>query len=107
MTAIRLLTVLSALLLTASVALGQSGRLEIRAVDQASGQPMAARMHLKNAKAQPVKPPKVPYWKDHFDFDGTMVLDLPLGAYAFEIEAGPEYKFQSGSFMLERGANDT
>src|SRR4029079_8316818 len=34
-------------------------------------------------------------------------LELPLGTYTFELEAGPEYKFQSGYFTLERNANDT
>src|SRR5947208_12491475 len=83
------------------------GRLEIRAIDKGSGQPVAARMHLKNPKGQPVKPPKVPFWKDHFVFDGTIVLELPLGSYTFEMECGPEYKFQTGYFTLERNANDT
>ena len=68
------------------------GRLEIRTIDKASGQPVAARMHLKNPKGQPVKPPKVPFWKDHFVFDGTIVLELPLGTYTFEIEC------EDGSF---------
>src|SRR5689334_18705807 len=83
------------------------GRLEIRAIDKSTSQPIAARMHLKNPKGQPVKPPKVPFWKDHFAFDGTIVLELPLGTYTFEIESGPEYKFQTGYFTLERNANDT
>src|ERR1043165_4508375 len=83
------------------------GRLVVNAVDKATGQPIAARMHLKNPRGQPVKPPKVPYWKDHFVFDGTITLDLPLGTYNFEIECGPEYKFQNGYFTLERNSNDT
>jgi hypothetical protein len=98
-----LLAVLLAGLLNAA----DQGRLEIRAIDKGSGQPIAARMHLKNPKGQPVKPPKMPFWKDHFVFDGTIVLELPLGTYTFEIESGPEYKFQTGYFTLERNANDT
>ena len=31
----------------------------------------------------------------------------PLGTYQFDIECGPEYKFQNGHFTLERNANDT
>src|SRR4051812_26551348 len=68
------------------------GRLVVNAVDKASGQPIAARMHLKNQRGQPVKPTKAPFWKDHFVFDGTITLDLPLGTYFFEMEHGPEYK---------------
>src|SRR6478672_791148 len=93
--------------LAAALAAADEGRLEIRATDKTTGQPIAARMHLKNPKGQPVKPPKVPFWKDHFAFDGTIMLDLPLGTYTFEIESGPECKLHSGSFILERNSNDT
>ena len=83
------------------------GRLEIRTVDQATGQPVAARMHLRNSRGQPVRPAGTVYWKDHFVFDGSVVLNLPLGTYHFELERGPEYKLQTGYFTLEKGANDT
>jgi hypothetical protein len=97
----------TSLALTAVCAAKDEGRLEIHAVDKATGKPIAARMHLRDDKGKPVKPPKVPFWKDHFVFDGTLVLELPLGTYAFEMECGPEYKYQTGYFTLERNANDT
>src|SRR5438309_10515587 len=99
--------------LMASLGLGtvvfaaEEGRLLINAVDKATGQPIAARMHLKDARGKVIKPPKVPFWKDHFVFDGSIMLDLPLGTYIFEMESGPEYKLQNGTFILERTANDT
>jgi len=102
-----MIAALLALMLAGLLNAADQGRLEIRAIDKGSGQPIAARMHLKNPKGQPVKPPKMPFWKDHFVFDGTIVLELPLGTYTFEIESGPEYKFQTGYFTLERNANDT
>jgi hypothetical protein len=83
------------------------GKLLIKVVDKATKQPRAARMHLKDGRGRPVRPPKVPYWRDHFVFDGQIQLELPLGAYTFELECGPEYKFDSGHFTLERNANDT
>src|SRR5947209_12138077 len=86
-------------------AAADKGRLEVHIVDKASGQPLAARMHLKDPHGKPVRPPKVPFWKDHFAIDGTIVFELPLGVYTFDLEAGPEYKFQSGYFTLERNAN--
>ena len=64
-------------------------------------------MHLKNARGEPVKPPKVPFWKDHFVFDGAIVLELPPGPYTFELETGPEYRLQTGNFQIDRGATDT
>jgi hypothetical protein len=89
------------------LATAEEGRLVFNAVDKASGQPLAARMHLKDMRGKPVKPPKAPFFKDHFVFDGTIMLDLPLGTYNFEVETGPEYKSQTGYFILERSANDT
>jgi len=83
------------------------GRLELKTIDKATGQPIAARLHVKDARGKPIKPPKVPFWKDHFVFDGTIVFELPLGMYTFELESGPEYKMQTGHFILERGGNDT
>lgn len=84
----------------------EKGELEIRVVDRDTGKPLVARMHLKDARGKPVKPPKVPFWKDHFVIPGTMVLALPLGHYTFELERGPEYKVRSGYFTIERHASD-
>lgn len=89
------------------VSAAEEGRLEIRAVDKTTGQPLAARMHLKDTRGKPIRPPKVPFWKDHFVFDGSIMLELPLGTYTFEMECGPEYKLNTGYFTLERNANDT
>jgi hypothetical protein len=88
-------------------AAGNKGRLEIVVVDKETSQPIAARMHLKDAKDKPVRPPKVPYWHDHFVFDGRIELELPLGQYTFQIERGPECREQSGHFVLERNAHDS
>lgn len=81
-------------------------QLEIRVVDKATTNPLAARMHLKNARGKPVQPPKLPFWKDHFVFDGIVILELPTGQYTFELECGPEYKLRTGHFTIERNATD-
>ena len=85
----------------------RAGQLEVKVVDADSGELLSARMHLRNAKGKPVKPPRVPYWHDHFVFDGRVLLDLPNGNYEFDIERGPEYKVVSGYFMIDPGANDS
>src|SRR5262245_38441066 len=65
-------------------------------------------MHVRDSLGKPVKPPaKVPYWRDHFVFDGSVTLELPPGTYTFEMECGPEYKLASGNFTLDRDSNDT
>ena len=84
----------------------KNGQLEIRATDKATGQPLAARMHLKDASGKPVKPPMLPFWKDHFVFNGIVILELSPGRYTFEMECGPEYKLMTGNFEILRGATD-
>jgi hypothetical protein len=93
--------------LSSIILAADEGRVVINVVDKDSGQPIAARMHLKDARGKVIRPPKVPFWKDHFVFDGEIKFDLPPGTYPFEIESGPEYKFQNGHFILERDSNDT
>src|SRR5262245_17499261 len=102
-----LIVALVTLLIGASWCAAEEGRREVRAVNKETGQPVAARMHLKDQRGKPVKPPKVPYWNDHFVFDGVIALELPLGTYTFELECGPEFKLNTGYFTLERNANDT
>lgn len=83
------------------------GELEIQAVDRDTGKQLAVRMRLKDARGKPVRPPKSVYWHDHFTFDGSITLELPTGAYLFEMEHGPEYKIRYGNFEIENGAKDS
>lgn len=82
------------------------GKVEIKAVDKATGQPIAVRIHLTDQRGRPVIPPRSVAWKDHFVFDGRVALELPPGGYQFEIERGPEYKARRGHFMIERNADE-
>jgi hypothetical protein len=87
--------------------LAANGQLELRVTDQETGEPIAVRMHLTNAKGRPVLPKGTLRWKDHFVFPGRVVLDLPSGDYQFEIERGPEYAVRSGHFRIQRGDQDS
>jgi hypothetical protein len=82
-------------------------RLVLKVTDRDTGKPLAVRMHLKNSKGVAVKVLKVPYWKDHFAFDGEITLELPRGSYTFELERGGEYLERTGHFTIEAFANDT
>ena len=84
----------------------KKGEVEIRVVDQQTQQPVAVRMHLKDARGRPVKPPRLPFWKDHFVFPGKIVLSLSPGNYTFEMERGPEYRLRSGYFIIKPNAAD-
>ncbi len=99
--------ILAALAIVVLAAPAVAGQLEIRAVDGETGEPLAVRMHLRNPRGKPVRPPRVPAWHDHFCFDGRILLDLPNGDYEFDVERGPEYKIVSGNFSIATGANDS
>jgi len=85
------------------------GQLRIEVVDATTGQPIAARMHLKNSRGRPVtlRLPGLNQFADHFYIDGQLTLPLRRGQYTFELEAGPEYRDQAGRFEIERHADDT
>lgn len=89
-----------------SEVLAADGELELRVVDKATGDPIAARMHLVNQRGKPVLPKGVLGWKDHFVFAGSVILELPPGEYRFEIEHGPEYALRTGSFRIKSGDRD-
>lgn len=82
-----------------------AGRIEIRVTDESTNEPIAVNMYLKDAFGRSKFPPKVPVWKDHFSFDGSINLRLPTGRYTFEMERGPEYQIRSGHFEISRDAN--
>jgi hypothetical protein len=83
------------------------GELEIRVIDKDTKDPLAVRMHLKDQRGKAVRPRKVPFWHDHFTFDGKIVLELAPGRYTFEIEHGPEYRQMFGHFEIKRGDADS
>jgi hypothetical protein len=85
---------------------GPGGQLRLEVVDHATGEPIACRMHLRNSAQRSLKAPKVPFFHDHFVFDGSIALKLPEGEYAFEIERGPEYLVRSGHFTMQNFSDD-
>src|SRR5688500_6962125 len=56
------------------------------------------RIQLKGPDGKAVKPPGLPFWKDHFVVPGRVELDLPAGRYAYEVERGPEWTSAAGAF---------
>lgn len=85
----------------------RAAELEIRVVDEDTGELTPVRMHVKDARGRPVKPPQVIYWHDHFVVPGKAVLELRPGNYTFEMERGPEYRIRTGNFTIRRGDADT
>ena len=82
-----------------------NGEVELRIVDEQTGELIAARMHLTK-KGTVVKPKDVVYWHDHFMIPGKTILDLPPGEYQFTLERGPEYRVRTGYFILKSRDSD-
>ncbi len=82
------------------------GELRLRVIDSETKQPLAFRMHVKTVRGKPVRPPRVPYWHDHFVADGAITFELKRGQYLFELECGPEYKNYTGHFEIQDHSND-
>src|SRR4051794_31912897 len=102
---------------TTNAATRSDGELTVEIVDSATGQPIAARMHLYSGRnvgsaasaKRPVKlnMPGSAEFGGHFYIDGKATLPLQVGPYTFELEAGPEYLTQNGQFEIGRHADDS
>jgi hypothetical protein len=99
------LAALLALAGTADAA-ASGGEFEVRVVDADTGDPLAVRMHLRDPRGRPVRPPRLPFWHDHFAIPGRVVLELRPGTYTFEMERGPEYRIRTGYFTIKQGDAD-
>jgi hypothetical protein len=82
-----------------------TGTLRLRIVERKAGRlaPIPARVHLADANGKPALASGLPAWRDHFNCDGNVRLDLPPGRYTYTIERGPEYRRASGAFSLSAG----
>ncbi len=80
-----------------------SGVLEITVAEFGSDRPVPCHVFLTGPDGKPVKPPGLPFWRDHFACPGSCKLNLPPGDYRYTIERGPEYRPSSGRATLPAG----
>ena len=99
----------SALLSPAALAARVDGKLEIQVLDSQTGEPISCRMEIKNSRGRPVrlKQPETVQLGNAIYFDGNAVLGFRRGQYTFDLDAGPEYRTQSGHFEIDRHADDS
>lgn len=85
------------------------GLLAITAKDDETGQPLAARMELSDARGRPVRirPADAVAAGDSIYFHGGVTLELRRGDYTFLIEAGPEFRTRPGRFSIDRNSEGT
>jgi len=104
MTRLRMIC-LAAVMAAAGFAMADTGHVEIAVVDEA-GQPLPCRIHLYDGAGKPQQAEGLPFWRDHFVCPGNVKLELPPGAYRYEIERGPEHEQGAGSFELAQGETE-
>jgi hypothetical protein len=94
---------------TAAFGARTDGTLIVQAIDEQSGEPVAVRMELRDARGRAVKvrPEGAVVLGESVYFDGEAALNLRRGAYNFLIEAGPEFLTRMGNFTIDRHAEDT
>ncbi len=97
----------SALLATATRLPAADGQLQLNVVEKDTGRPIACRIHLQNANGRPVRIPGAMALGDHVDFDGKLLLKLPVGNYTFVMERGLEYLDMTGHFRIDNFADDS
>jgi hypothetical protein len=84
----------------------RGAQVRMKVVDKTTANPLPCRVHVQDANGKPVKTKKFPYWADHFVCPGRATLDLPAGAYRYEVERGPEYRAAKGQFTSDSEPQD-
>ena len=92
-----------ALLLLCAVRTAIAGEARITVIDEETGRPTPARIHLLNDEGKPQRAPGFPSWHDHFVCDGKAVVDLAAGTYSCTVERGPEFTAANSKFEIRDG----
>ena len=84
------------------------GQLTLSVADELTGQPLAVRMQLRDARGRAVRirQKDVVSQGDYVAFDGELTFQLRKGNYQFDIDAGPEFHTRQGHFSIDRHAED-
>jgi hypothetical protein len=85
----------------------REGSLHLRIVERDAASrltPIPARIHLADDRGKPVLAPGLPSFRDHFNCEGDVRLELPPGIYTYTVERGPEYRRASGRVQVSADA---
>ncbi len=89
--------------LCATIGSAESVELTVLTVDQANGHPMPARVHLVDGNKKPIRPPALPFWRDHFSSPGQATIPIEPGSYSITVERGPEWSATSSQLDIPTG----
>ncbi|WP_425395212.1 hypothetical protein [Aeoliella sp.] len=98
----------ASILLAPAAVWAADGELRLQAVDSKTHQPVPVRVELSNSRGRPVRLKRVGAAElgTHFYLSGTATLGLRRGDYLFTMDAGPEFRTQTGNFTIDRYADD-
>ena len=85
------------------VAAEPNGLVHLQVIDDGERRLVPARVHLTDPSDKPVKVPGLPFYRDHFNCDGEVVIELSPGKYRFTVERGPEYDGVEGDLDVKSG----
>ncbi len=85
------------------------GTLTLKASDQETKEPLAARLELRDNRGRPVRtrPEEAIVVADSIYFDGIVTVRLAPGHYTFLAEVGPEFITRSGNLTVEPNSEGT
>ena len=81
---------------SATVVAQDAGSIRFR-INDANGQPVPCRIHLKNEHGEAIQAAGRPFWNDHFVCPGQAFVEAAAGKYRWQIERGPEFERAAGN----------
>src|SRR5262245_17968928 len=64
------------------------GTLHVLVVEKGApgAKPLPSRVHLRGPDGKPVRPPGLPFFHDHFSFDGEASFEAAPGRHRYQVE---------------------
>lgn len=98
--ALRILPLVLSLTFTRPAA--ADGTLKVKVTDR-TGQPIAARLHLRDSAGQAVRSLGMTDRLDHLAVDGETTLTIPADTYSYALERSPEWRSVEGAVTVVEG----
>jgi hypothetical protein len=98
-------TIVFIALVLASDCYGQAGKVEIEVSEEKTGDPLTARIQVRNARGQPVKARGRRYMDGWNLLENSIVYAGRPGEYRFTVIRGPEFSKGRGGFTLDKNSS--
>lgn len=105
--AVRAILLLLVLLAAPATLLGAYAEYELRVVDAKTQLPCSAKIRITNSRDRAQRIDGALMIDGTAYFTGGLKMKLRPGQYGFRLDAGPEYPFMEGHFILNSGDSDS